>query len=302
MSSLCLLLGHSRQAYHKHKKKCKIGTLESELIIQQVRVHRKDQPKVGTRKLDRLLEEFKHNHSIKLGRDALFELLRENKLLIRKRRRTVQTTFSRHWMRKYPNLIKGRVFTSPNTLWVSDITYLQVGDGFCYLSLVTDGYSRKILGYYLSKTLEADGCIKALLMALINCPSPNNLFHHSDRGVQYCCKDYVQILSANNIQISMTESGDPLENALAERVNGILKDELLEEKYEDFTQAQISVAQAINTYNNLRLHASCNMLTPSAAHQLQGELKKHWKNYYKKGGNNEITKNLSCVNQIKDYI
>lgn len=282
MSSLCLLLGYSRQALHKYRKNNVAGNLETELIIQQVLKFRELQPRVGTRKLILLLEDFIRDHSFKIGRDALFNLLREKKLLVRRRKRNVQTTFSKHWLRKYPNLIREMTFIKPNSLWVSDITYLEVGNTFSYLSLITDGYSRKITGFHLSKTLEASGCIKALKMALNSCAVTMNLIHHSDRGVQYCCKDYVQILSDHYIKISMTESGDPLENAIAERVNGILKDELLQDKYVNFEDAQKSVAIAISIYNSLRPHASCNMLTPEIAHQKEGELKKHWKNYYKK--------------------
>ena len=158
----------------------------------------------------------------------------------------------------------------------------MVADGFAYLSLITDAYSRKITGFYLSKTLEAKGTIEALKMAIKNCSDTKNLIHHSDRGVQYCCADYVKLLQNKNIKISMTENGDPLENAIAERVNGILKEELIQAKYNSFEDAQKSVAKAIVIYNSLRPHSSCSMLTPNEAHKKEGELKKHWKNYYKK--------------------
>lgn len=229
-----------------------------------------------------LMEDFVKEHQINLGRDALFNLLREHNLLIRKRkRRKAQTTFSKHWYKKYKNLIHGFVPLAPDLLWVSDITYLTVAGTFAYLSLITDAYSRKVVGFYLSRTLEATGCIKALQMALNNCNNTTNLIHHSDRGVQYCSHEYVKGLEDHNIQISMTENGDPLENAVAERVNGILKDELLQEQYNSFQEAQKSVAKAISVYNSLRPHSSCNMLTPQVAHQQKGVFKKHWKNYYK---------------------
>jgi transposase InsO family protein len=170
----------------------------------------------------------------------------------------------------------------PNILWVSDITYIETSNEYSYLSLVTDAYSRKIMGFFLSQTLEAAGCMKALKMALQNCSSTQALTHHSDRGVQYCSANYVQTLLANNIRISMTENGDPLENAIAERVNGVLKDELLKTRYKSYEDAQHSVAVAISVYNSLRPHSSCNMLTPDTAHQQKGDLKKHWKNYYRK--------------------
>lgn len=255
---------------------------DGELIIQQVLKHREQQPKIGTRKLMLLMQDFAHQHRIDLGRDALFELLREHHLLIRKRKRNVQTTFSRHRFKKYKNLIGDFIPLAPNLLWVSDITYIAIAGEFGYLSLITDAYSRKIVGYYLSKTLEASGPVKALQMALDNCDDVTNLIHHSDRGVQYCCNEYVKMLMDKSIKISMTEKGDPLENAIAERVNGILKCELLQEKYNSFEEAKKSVEKAGFVYNTLRPHSSCDMLTPAEAHTKQGALKKHWKNYYKK--------------------
>ncbi len=152
---------------------------------------------------------------------------------------------------------------------------------FVYLSLITDAYSRKIVGFCLLQTLSADGCIKALKMALSNLQL-GRLIHHSDRGSQYCCADYVGILEKKYIKISMTQSGDPLENSLAERVNGILKDELLEKQYRNFGQAQQAIATAISVYNHIRPHSSIDMLTPVEAHLREGELKRRWKNYYSK--------------------
>ena len=222
-------------------------------------------------------------HHIEIGRDAMFDLLATHQLLIRKRKRRVPvTTFSDHWMRKYPNLIVDFIPTAPNQLWVSDITYITLKDDFAYLSLITDAYSRKIVGFYLSETLSADGCIKALQMALKNNPQLGRLIHHSDRGSQYCCADYVSILDKHFIKISMTQSGDPLENAIAERVNGILKDELLEKIYINYQEAKQAIAAAISIYNYQRPHSSIDMLTPVEAHLREGELKRRWKNYYSK--------------------
>jgi len=282
LSSLCLLLGYTRQAFYGHQKHLMQEVFEEELIIQEVLKHRVLQPRLGTRKLIVMLNNFAERHQINFGRDALFSLLREHDLLIRKRKRKAVTTFSKHWLKKYPNLIREFIPLASNLLLVSDITYIVVADGFAYLSLVTDAYSHKITGFYLSQTLEAKGSIVALKMALKNCSNTKNLIHHSDRGVQYCCADYVKILKDKNIKISMTENGDPLENAIAERVNGILKEELLAIKYDSFEDAQKSMAKAIAIYNFLRPHSSCDMLTPIQAHKKEGELKKHWKNYYKK--------------------
>lgn len=264
-----------------NKNNCK-EVFEEELVIQEVKKHRLLQPRLGTRKLAVKLQDFINGHNIKMGRDALFTMLREQDLLVRKRKRKAQTTFSKHWLKKYPNLIRGYVPAAPNALWVSDITYIVAGDGFAYLSLVTDAYSRKIVGFCLSETLEAAGSVKALQMALKGCKNTASLIHHSDRGVQYCSKDYVRILKKETIKISMTENGDPLENAIAERVNGILKEELLSDKYDNFEMAQKDIAKAVIIYNSLRPHLSCNMLTPDAAHQKTGELTRKWKNYYKK--------------------
>ena len=282
MSSLCALLGYSRQAFYGFEKRQSQEVFEEELIVQQVMIHRILQPKLGTRKLMILLQDFIKQHQISLGRDALFDLLREHRLLVRRRKRKAQTTFSRHRFKKYNNLIRGFEPLAPNLLWVSDITYLEVAGGFAYLSLITDAYSKKIVGFYLSKTLDAGGSLQALDMALKQWPHTTQLIHHSDRGIQYCCTDYVNKLSANNVRISMTEQSDPLENAIAERVNGVLKTELLQTSYPCFENARKEVANAIWVYNSLRPHGSCDMLTPQTAHQKEGRLKKHWKSYYKK--------------------
>ena len=283
IAQLCSLLGISRQAYYQGKGEYEKHVLAAELIIQEVQRIRQTQKRVGTRKLLKMMDNFLVHHGIGMGRDSLFGLLRENGLLIRKRRRSKPlTTWSRHWFRKHPNLIEELIPVQANQLWVSDITYIVMRGGFAYLSLITDAYSRKIVGFYLSENLSASGCLKALKMALENRSDNRKLIHHSDRGCQYCCDDYVTLLKKNRIQISMTQSGDPLENPIAERVNGILKEELLESKYSDFEEAQKSVATAIITYNYQRLHSSIDMLTPAQAHHLKGEIKKHWKNYYHK--------------------
>lgn len=280
---LCSLLGYSRQAFYKFVKQSEKEALQNDLILQEVLRIRKTLKRLGTRKLLFKMEGFMSEHHIEIGRDAMFDLLATHKLLIRKRKRRVPiTTFSDHWMRKYPNQIVEFIPTAPNQLWVSDITYITLKDDFAYLSLITDAYSRKIVGFFLSETLSADGCIKALQMALKNNPQLGRLIHHSDRGSQYCCTDYVGILDKKFIKISMTQSGDPLENAIAERVNGILKDELLEKVYLNYEQARQAIAAAISIYNYQRPHSSIDMLTPIEAHLKEGELKRRWKNYYSK--------------------
>ncbi len=280
---LCSLLGYSRQAYYKHIKTYERGQFEGAVLLSEVAAIRREQPRLGGRKLLHKLDDFMQLHGIPMGRDAFFDLLRSQGLLVKKRRRgKPRTTFSFHRFYKYPNRVAGFIPTSPNQLWVSDITYICLDKKFAYLSLVTDAYSRKIVGYDLCKTLSATGCISALKMAVKHAPSRDEeLIHHSDRGIQYCSNDYVKLLEKHHIGISMTQSGDPLENALAERVNGILKDELLEDRYACYTQALAQVGKAIGLYNNARPHSSVGMLTPAQAHLMTGALTKLWKNYYK---------------------
>ena len=235
-------------------------------------------PRIGTRKLlVNLLEQ-----GIAIGRDALFDILGRHNLLIRRKRTKVFTTHSYHWFRKYPNLIKGLELSRPNQLWVCDITYVETDEGFVYLFLITDAYSRKIVGFKAADNLEAKNAVEALQMALKAAGDPLGLIHHSDRGIQYCCNEYVKVLNSRKISISMTENGDPLENAIAERVNGILKVEwLYDQKFKAFEQAKKYIARIINVYNSLRPHSSIDMLTPDKAHRRTGKLKRKWKNYYK---------------------
>ena len=238
-------------------------------------------PRIGTRKLHYLLAGTLQKHDISIGRNKLFDLLAEYDWLVRRRKRKkVFTTDSNHPFRKYPNLIRQLRVECPNRVWVSDITYISLEERFCYLSLITDAYSRKIAGYCLYPTLKKEGPLTALSMALdsLNHLPGANLIHHSDRGLQYCCADYITMLQAKKIAVSMTEKGDPYENAIAERVNGILKAEfLLDQDFSNFDTASSAVDKAIKTYNELRPHASCNYLTPEQAHQQQGVLPSRWK-------------------------
>lgn len=285
-----MLLGYSRQSYYQGIKFTQRKAYESEVVIQEVLRHRKLQKRLGTRKLLSEMENFLSSHGFQLGRDAMFDLLREQRLLVNKRRRSgPTTTFSKHRFRKYPNIIRDFVPVGPNQLWVSDITYIQLSNGFAYLSLITDAYSRKIVGYYLHKSLSSQGPLNALKMALLNNPLRPNLIHHSDRGVQYCCDEYVKLLLDNNAKISMTENGDPLENAIAERVNGILKQELLSEPIASFKAAKDQVSMGCSIYNHLRPHNSINNLKPADAHQKNGQIKRKWKNYYKTNKGKEET-------------
>jgi len=277
---LCGLFGNSRQAWYKKQKTIFRRAVEEQLIIDMVCDVRKEMPRIGGRKLAKILADNK----MIIGRDALFNILARNGLLVRRRRNRIKTTQSYHWLRKYRNLIKGLKLTGPHQLWVSDITYIKTVEEVLYLFLITDAYSKKIIGYRLADTLEARHAIAALKMALKQKPKGiQYLIHHSDRGVQYCCNDYVKLLRKAEIQISMTEDGDPLDNPIAERVNGILKDEWLYEVDNlDSMTARSYIPQIINIYNNKRPHLSIDMLTPHKAHQMQGEIKRRWKNYPQK--------------------
>lgn len=289
-----MLLGYTRQGYYQHQKDKQQQAYESDLIIAEVLRYRVLQKQIGTRKLLDEMQSFLQKHQFKIGRDTMFTLLRNNGLLVRRRKRKGSiTTWSKHQYRKYPNIIKGFVPNAPNQLWVSDITYIHVANGFAYLSLITDVYSHKIVGFCLHKSLAAKGPLQALKMAIDATMDVSNLIHHSDRGVQYCCDDYVQQLKNHHIKISMTEEGDPLENPVAERVNGILKVELLQKNYPNYGEAQTAIAKAITIYNYLRPHNSINNLKPVDAHLMTGYIPKKWTNYYqKRKQQNEAKKTL----------
>ena len=290
IARLCELFGKTRHAWYDNQWRQHDDFLMIEIIIQEVIKIRILQPKIGTRKLKYKLEPILLEHRMYIGRDHLFNILGEYKLLIRNRRRKVITTDSRHWMHKYDNLIANMKIDHPEQVWVSDITFIRLTNGFLYLSLITDAYSRKIVGYNLSKNLLAVGCLSALEMALSNRMYKSSaLIHHSDRGSQYCCKQYVQMLCDNKIEISMTQNGDPYENAIAERVNGIIKSEFnLYSSQCAFEETAVLVGQAITTYNDLRPHASCDYLTPNEAHKRTGLMKKRWKNYNKSSFSNPL--------------
>lgn len=254
------------------------------IVVQMVTGIRKDHPRMGGRKIYYLIKSELKKQNIKMGRDALFDLLAIEQMLIRKRRRKIITTNSKHWYKKYPNLIKGFTPNEPNQLWVSDITYIRTNHGFMYLFLITDAYSRKVVGYRLSKDLSGKHAVSSLQDAMKNiCKPMFGLIHHSDRGIQYCSNTYVKLLQDYSIRISMTENGDPLENAIAERVNGILKQEYLcNGLYNNGNITTSLIKSTIEKYNDKRPHLSCNMLTPNQAHLTSGILKRKWKNYYKK--------------------
>jgi putative transposase len=279
MSAVCGLFGKTRQGWYKQQANLDNEVLREAIILGHVRELRSQMPRVGARKLHYLLAPQLQAHNIQLGRDKLFDILADYGLLVRRRkRRKVLTTNSDHPFKKYPNLVKGMELSGPCQLWVSDITYIRLREKYCYLSLITDAYSRKIMGYCLWPSLKKEGPLNALEKAAATRNGSEKLIHHSDRGLQYCCLAYISKLNKEHIAISMTEKGDPYENALAERVNGILKAEFgLDRKFDNFQQASDAVTYAINVYNNLRPHASVNYLTPLQAHQQQGAIPHRWK-------------------------
>lgn len=276
------MFGISRQAYYLAHHKAARTSIAHMIVLTLVSELRAAIPMLGTRKLLFMLVPEMEKHEIKMGRDLLFDLLRFHGLLIRKRKRMVKTTDSHHWLKKYPNLTTHLVLSGPEQLWVSDITYIRTLEGFSYLSLITDAYSRKIVGYALHPSLEAVGCIAALEMAISTRKrkSPFIPIHHSDRGIQYCSQNYTAMLNEDRIAISMTQSGSPYENALAERVNGIIKNEFFPKRiYQNHKEAKKNIAMTIRHYNEKRPHASVDYLTPDQAHEMEGELKKRWKTY-----------------------
>ena len=289
IATLCRLFGKTRHAYYDALWRKENSLVKEDIILQEVINTRKQLPSLGTRKLHHVLQPGLALHKINIGRDYLFDLLAEHNLLIRRRKRKIITTDSRHWMRKYSNLIKAITVTGPEQIWVSDITYIKMINQWGYLSLITDAYSRKIVGYNFRNDLAAEGCITALQMALTNRVYKEQLIHHSDRGSQYCSQQYVKLLLENKIAISMTENGDPYENALAERINGIIKTEFnLHNTQLGFEQTSKLIEKSINAYNSLRPHASCDYMTPDETHLHSGQLNKRWKQY-KRLNNNEKT-------------
>lgn len=286
LDRICRLLGVSRQAYYQNGWfEEKINTNQT-MVLMQVQQIRSLHPAIGAKKLYVMLQPFLNEHRIKMGRDALFDLLANHGMLVRRRKRRVYTTQSQHWLKKYPNLIEQMELVRPNQLWVADITYYKIPAGYVYISLITDAYSKKIVGYQVADNLEAINNVRALEMALTTLPSESaeyHLIHHSDRGLQYCSKEYVKLLRSNNITISMTEDGNPLKNSVAERINGIIKQEYLNHySIKNKTDATMALFAAVKVYNQERPHWSCNLLTPENIHEEKMKAKKLWKTYYKK--------------------
>ena len=243
-------------------------------MLNMIQTERKILPMLGGRKVYHQIKPAMQMASIKMGRDKLFRLLGDHNLLIKPKRRYVTTTNSKHWLRKYPNIIKDVEITRPEQVWVSDITYIKTDEGNCYLNLVTDAFSRRIMGYSIAQNMNTEEMKKAYDMAVCCRIYPDEpLIHHSDRGLQYCSSEYVKISTDNNIAISMTENGDPYENALAERMNRTLKEEFgLGRRLPSRQQAFRLAAEAVDLYNQRRPHLSLKMNTPDNVHLQKSRL------------------------------
>jgi len=262
----CHLFGIDRQVYYRKIRKRVYKQTKANQVVAMVTELRKSMPRIGTRKLYHLLVD--KLHLLKIGRDKFFDILRANHLLIQPKRSYHVTTNSHHRFRKHQNLVLELSINRPEQVWVSDITYIGKREKPCYLSLVTDAYSKKIMGYHVADNLNTESSLLALKMAVKGRRNKSlSLIHHSDRGLQYCADDYQNLLSTNNINCSMTQNSDPYENAVAERINGILKQEFLIDTYhQDLPTMKILVGETIEIYNNQRPHYSNYMLTPRQMH------------------------------------
>jgi transposase InsO family protein len=257
----------SRQAVYRGRRRRKVRQIEQEAVVELEKRERCVQPRLGCRKIRVVLRKDLGEMGIRVGRDRLFKLLRQQGLLVERKRRGVRTTDSRHGFRTYGNLLKERVLTGPHQGWVSDLTYVRSEEGFVYVLLISDAWSRKIVGYASWGTLESAGSVKALEQALRQLPAGSRPLHHSDRGVQYACWEYVERLEKGGLEISMTEENHCYENAQAERLNGILKQEYgLGETFGIREQVGSALAQAVSLYNGRRPHTSLGYLTPEAVH------------------------------------
>jgi putative transposase len=257
----------SRQNYYKTRTARTRRAVDEDLVVQLVLQERRLQPRLGTRKLHQVLSRELCELGISIGRDRLFEILRSRDQLVKPLPKAPHTTDSKHSLPVFRNLISEIVPTGPNQVWASDLTYIRTREGFEYLSLIMDLYSRKVVGYHCGEDLSTAGCLASLDQALSDLPDDSGLIHHSDRGCQYCSHEYVERLREHGILVSMTEKNHCAENATAERLNGILKQEYaLGYEFQSRHQARAAVAQAVMLYNNRRPHFSLGLQTPSAVH------------------------------------
>jgi putative transposase len=286
---MCLQFGYSKQAYYKQLHYSGDKAVQEAVVVGLIRKKREIWKRGSGRNMHQCLKEDLAQYKIKIGRDKFFDLLRKNDLLIKPKRLRAKTTCSYHHFNKYKNLTEDAVPLRCNEIWVSDITYvwLKQEGRFCYLSLVTDLYSRKIVGHCVHEDLSVKGSLEALRQAISQRNDKSaSLIHHSDRGVQYCCHAYVNLLKKQGIRISMTQTGDPLENAVAERINRTIKEEFTDDREINFSNiatAETEIKKYIDFYNKVRPHRSIGWCTPAEAHKRKGILKRVWKSYYKQG-------------------
>jgi len=267
ISDLCKEARMSRQNFYKSRKVRQRNDVDELLVKRLVEAERAMQPRLGGLKLHSMLRDKLEAEDVSLGRDRFFEVLRSQALLLEPLPKAPRTTNSEHSLPVFRNLVKDMELTSPNQVWISDITYIRTREDFAYLSLITDKYSRKVVGYHLGKTLETKDTLKALKMALDELPEGAKPIHHSDRGSQYCSHEYVNQLKEHGLDISMTEVDHCAENAQAERMNGILKQEyFLNYEFKTVAQASKAVDEAVYLYNTRRPHRSLKLRTPEQAH------------------------------------
>jgi putative transposase len=262
-------LGYSRQYFYKQQKDALKEQGKEQAVKQLVDRERKLLPRLGTRKIHHLIKTDLATQGLKFGRDKLFKLMLQHGLLIKPQRRYIQTTMSKHWLRKWPNIIKGQKVNEPDQVWMSDITYIKTEEGNCYLNMITDAFSRKIVGYAIADNMETESMIPALTMATKQKQNKQiSTIHHSDRGLQYCSKEYASQINQTNMRLSMTENSDPYENALAERMNRTIKEEFgMNRTLKSKSQAIKLVTESVDLYNHYRPHLALKMKTPQQVYQ-----------------------------------
>ena len=269
MVAVCLRVGMTRQNYYAVRRERQRRRVDEELVVSLIKRERREQPRLGGRKLKHMLKGDLAEAGVEIGRDRMFAVLRANGLLVERKRGCARTTNSRHSLPVFRNLVAGKELDGPNQAWAGDITYIRTDEGFLYAALLTDMYSRKIVGCDIGDSLEAEGCIRALDGALLELPAWAYPVHHSDRGCQYCCHPYVERLQQRGLPVSMTEVLHCYENAMAERVNGILKQEYeLDRKFKTKAQAIAAFEQAVWLYNHRRPHLALDYRTPVQVHEL----------------------------------
>ncbi|MCQ2461769.1 MAG: IS3 family transposase [Clostridia bacterium] len=316
MGLLCRLFGKSWQAYYQHKDTLIKERMREEVVLQYIKEVRALDPGIGGEKLHIMYQkQFGRDYKYMVGRDKMEAIIARNNLYVRLRRKKPKTTDSTHGLPTYPNLVKELITERKNQLWVTDITYIPIWISeyeyeFCYLSMITDYHTKEIIGWYVGESMEAWCSIECLMMALEQLVGEDDveLIHHSDRGVQYVSAAYTSVLIEAGIKISMTECGDPKDNAVAERQNNTIKNELLRDiKFKSVEEVRLAVKKAIDFYNNERPHMSLNNMTPKEAASFKGKIEKKWISYrenhlknlqIQKGATNFAPQTLEMIEEL----